>query len=231
MQNLDDSELLRLCGTNRSDEAFSVLVSRHLDLVYSSALRQVRDPHLAKDVAQSVFLLLAKKARTLKRETILTGWLYRTTRFIVSDTFRAENRRRAREHAAMQPLTISDPHGASHEPRWEEIEPLLDDAIATLNEQDRDLLLLRYFEKQSFKDVGRRFGINEDAAQKRVSRALEKLRAFFGGAGRLHHDRYVGNDAFNQRCAGRARRSSFCCSRRRGARGRGDRFIHPPIHS
>ena len=183
MQNLDDSELLRLCGTNRSDEAFSVLVSRHLDLVYSSALRQVRDPHLAKDVAQSVFLLLAKKARTLKRETILTGWLYRTTRFIVSDTFRAENRRRAREHAAMQPLTISDPHGASHEPRWEEIEPLLDDAIATLNEQDRDLLLLRYFEKQSFKDVGRRFGINEDAAQKRVSRALEKLRAFFAARG------------------------------------------------
>jgi RNA polymerase sigma factor (sigma-70 family) len=189
MQNCDDQELLRLCGTKRSDEAFSILVSRHLDFVYSSALRQVRDQHLAKDVAQSVFLLLVKKSRTLHRDTILTGWLYRTTRFVVSDTLRAENRRRAREHAAMQP-PISEPynrhtgqHAISHEPRWEEIEPLLDDAIATLNEQDRDLVLLRYFEKQSLKEVGRRLGINEDTAQKRVSRALDKLRAFFAAQG------------------------------------------------
>ena len=186
MHNIDDQELLRLVGTKRSDEALSTLVSRHLNLVYSSALRQVRDPHLAKDVAQSVFLLLAKKSRSLHRDTILTGWLYRTTRFVVSDTLRAENRRRAREHAAMQPLATSEPHTshtASHEPRWEEIEPLLDDAIATLNEQDRDLVLLRYFEKQSLREVGHRLGINEDAAQKRVSRALEKLRAFFAARG------------------------------------------------
>ena len=179
MHHFDDHELLRLCGTERSDEAFSMLLSRHVDLVYSSALRQVRDPHLAKDVSQSVFLLLAKKSRTFDRDTILAGWLYRTTRFVVSDTLRAENRRRAREHAAMQPLTTSGPQ----ESRWEEIEPLLDDAMATLNDQDRDLLLLRYFEKQSLKEVGRRLSINEDTAQKRVSRALEKLRAFFSTRG------------------------------------------------
>src|SRR5687768_9479253 len=150
MQNCDDQELLRLCGTKQSDEAFSILVSRHLDLVYSSALRQVRDPHLAKDVAQSVFLLLAKKSRRLDHDTILTGWLYRTTRFVVSDTLRTETRRRAREYAAMQ-TPISEPHSqhtTSLEPRWEEIEPLLDDAIAALNEQDRDLVLLRYFENR-----------------------------------------------------------------------------------
>src|SRR5688500_8191402 len=101
MQHLDDAELLRHCGTNRSEEALSILINRHLDLVYSSALRQVRDPHLAKDVAQSVFLLLAKKGRSLMPETILTGWLYRSTRFIALESVRAENRRRAREHAAM----------------------------------------------------------------------------------------------------------------------------------
>src|SRR5690606_38117719 len=102
MQHLPDNELLSYSGTRRFEEALSVLVHRHLDLVYSAALRQVRDPHLARDVAQSVFLLLARKAGSIKAGTILTGWLYRSTRFIASETIRSENRRRAREHAAMQ---------------------------------------------------------------------------------------------------------------------------------
>jgi RNA polymerase sigma factor (sigma-70 family) len=180
MRDLNDIDLLRRFGTKRSEEAFSILVARHLDLVYSAALRQVRDPHLAKDVSQSVFLRLAKKAGALKSGTILSGWLYRTTQFVARETLRSEYRRRARETAAMQTLTETPNHSP-----WEEIEPLLDEAIADLNEQDRNLVLLRYFESKSFREVGRQLGISEDAAQKRATRALEKLRgslAFRGAA-------------------------------------------------
>lgn len=178
MDRSADIELLEQYARNGSEEAFANLVSRHVDLVYSAAIRQVREPDLAEEVVQQVFILLARKASSLGRETIVAGWLYRTTRFVASEILRAQHRRRLREYKAIQahepPMDNSD---------WQEIAPLLDEAMARLNDSDRNLLLLRFFEKRSLREVGEAMGIKEDAAQKRVTRSLEKLRAFFSARG------------------------------------------------
>lgn len=173
MHERADIDLLRQFAADRSDEAFATLVSRHLNLVYSAALRHVRDADLAKDVSQTVFLLLAKKARSLSQTTILASWLYRAAGYVAADVLKSENRRRHRETAAMEPLCESPSANAAP---WREIEPFLDRAMEDLGEKDRALVLLRYFENKSLKDVGAAFGITEDAAQKRVARAVEKLR-------------------------------------------------------
>lgn len=167
-------ELVRRYVAEGSEEAFATLVRRHLNVVYASARRQVRDPHVAEEVVQTVFVLLARKARSLPKGTLLTGWLYRATRYVASEVWRSETRRRVREQAAMEPL-LESPEPSP----WEEIEPHLDEAMAGLGETDRNLVLLRYFENRSLKQVGAVVGISEDAAQKRVARALEKLRAIF----------------------------------------------------
>lgn len=175
---MDDSALLRQFVTGDSEEAFSRIVSQHLNLVYSAALRQVRDPHLAQDVTQSVFVLLARKARGLPNSVLLSGWLYRAAGFVAADALRAENRRRQRETAAMEPL-----YESKRDSVWAEIEPILDGAMAELSEKDRNLVLLRFFEEKSLKDVGAALGISEDAAQKKVARALEKLRGILEARG------------------------------------------------
>lgn len=172
MHERADIDLLRQFASDRSEEAFSELVSRHIDLVYSAALRRVRDADLAKDVSQTVFLLLAKKARSLSQTTILASWLYRAAGYVAADVLKSENRRRHRETAAMEPLYDSSANAAP----WREIEPFLDRAMEDLGEKDRALVLLRYFENKSLKEVGAAFDISEDAAQKRVTRAVEKLR-------------------------------------------------------
>ena len=174
MPDVDDMELVQRYVAEGSEEAFATLVRRHLDVVHASARRQVRDPHVAEEVVQTVFVLLARKARSLRRGTLLTGWLYRATRYVASEVWRSETRRRVREQAAMEPL-----HESPEPSPWEEIEPYLDEAMAGLGEADRNLVLLRYFENRSLKQVGAVVGISEDAAQKRVARALEKLRAIF----------------------------------------------------
>ncbi len=153
------------------EEAFSTLVSRHINLVYGAALRRVRDPHLAEEIAQTVFVLLSKKARTLPRTAILAGWLYRATGYVASDALRSENRRRHRETAA-----LNLPSEERTMTSWEEIEPILDPAMATLREKERTLILLRFFEDKSLKEIGSILGVSEDAAQKKVMRAMEKLR-------------------------------------------------------
>ena len=178
MVNWDDIELLRQYATGRSNEAFAALVARHVDVVYSAALRQVHNPHWAQEVTQRVFILLAQKARWMGKNTILTGWLYRSTRYVASEVMRSENRRRIREQEAMQ--TLDEP--ADNSP-WTEIAPLLDEAMARLNGPDRNALLLRYFKNRNLKELGEALGIKEDAAQKRVARALEKLRRFFAQRG------------------------------------------------
>ena len=169
-----DTELLREYVTSGSDNAFAALVSRYLGLIYSSALRQVRDPSLAEEIAQAVFIILARKAHRLKPGTILSGWLFQTTRFAAADALKIRSRRQKYEQEA----TLMERSEADE--AWRQLTPFLDEAISILNPKDRNAILLRYFEKKSLKEVGAALGLNEDAAQKCVSRALEKLRLFFG---------------------------------------------------
>lgn len=178
MREASDVQLLRDYVEHGDEAAFREIVVRHTDAVYSAALRQVSSPDLARDVAQSVFTDLARKApslvQTLDANASLLGWLYRSTRFAALNQRRDDHRRQARERLAMEQLdTASDPT-----PEWERIGPVLDEAMADLSEDDREALLLRFFRSHDFRAIGQSLGLSDDAAQKRVSRALEKLRAY-----------------------------------------------------
>jgi len=175
MHSLDDAELLSRYVMQRSEGAFATLVERHVSLVYSSALRQVRDPHLAEEITQAVFVILARKAGSLRRETVLAGWLCRTAHFAACNTLKAEHRRHRHEQEAYMESLLHEPEPDT----WPQIAPLLDEAVAQLGEADRNAVVLRYYQQKPLDEVGRVLGLNADAAQKRVSRALEKLRKFF----------------------------------------------------
>ena len=183
MHDQSDAQLLRAYAERGAEAAFAEIVARHTDLVYSAALRQVYSPDLARDVTQSVFTDLARKARTvsanLNPEASLVGWLYRGTRFAARDLYRNETRRTQRERQAMEQL-LSAPETA---PDWEQLRPVLDDAMSELDDTDRDAVLLRYFKNHDLRTVGATLGISDDAAQKRVSRAVERLREFFAKRG------------------------------------------------
>lgn len=176
MNSLTDQELLRDFVARRSEPAFGKLVSRHVDLVYSAALRMVCDGHLAQDVTQGVFIALAQNARQLADRPVLSGWLHRTAQNIAANTVRSEVRRHTREQeaAAMNELLGNEPDAT-----WEMISPHLDAAMGTLDEADRDALVLRYFERKSAREMAVILGTSEEAAQKRVSRAVERLRELF----------------------------------------------------
>ncbi|HEU5397065.1 MAG TPA: sigma-70 family RNA polymerase sigma factor [Verrucomicrobiae bacterium] len=176
MQTSDDMTLLREFVASRSENAFAAIVARHLNVVYSAALRQVGDAHLAQDVAQAVFIVLARKAPGLDEKTFLTGWLFKTTRYIALAELRLRARRQKKETEAYVHHALS---GASDENAWPQIAPLLDAAMARLGEIDRRALLLRYFEGKSLAEVGAALAITEEAARKRVSRGTDKLRQFF----------------------------------------------------
>jgi RNA polymerase sigma factor (sigma-70 family) len=174
---MNDWELLQAYAKNRSERAFAELVSLHLDWIHSVALRHVGDPHLAEDVAQSVFVLLAHKARDLRPGTYLGGWLFRTTCNVAAHAQRAEQRRKSRESTACSMINDNSPH-ENDEIVWQQLAPHLDVAVSALSESDRSAVLLRFYEKASMRKVGDRLGISEEAAKKRVSRALEKMREF-----------------------------------------------------
>lgn len=178
----DDFELLERYARGRSQQAFAELVRRHVDLVYSAALRQVRDPGTAEDVTQTVFVLLASRAATIRPQTILAGWLLNTAHFAARDTRRAAGRRRRHEQAAARRKAAQMNHPtppADHVLNSDErsrLEALLDALLARLGAAGRDALVLRFFEQNSFLEVGRRLGITEEAAKKRVARSLQRLR-------------------------------------------------------
>jgi RNA polymerase sigma factor (sigma-70 family) len=180
MNGLSDQQLLRDYTGGRSEAAFAELVRRHVDLVYCAAMRMIRDAHLAEDVTQSVFVALARNARQLTGRSVLSGWLHRTAQNIAAQTVRTDVRRRAREQeaAAMNELLATEP-----DTLWEQIAPHLDAALGELSEPDRDALLLRYFERKSACEMAQTLGISDEAAQKRVSRAVERLREFFAKRG------------------------------------------------
>ena len=136
--------------------------------------------HLAEDVTQGVFVALAQNARQLTHHPVLSGWLHRTTQNLAANAVRTNVRRQTREQeaAAMNEL-LSTGSDAS----WEHIAPHLDAALGELSEPDRDAVLLRYFEKKSAQEMAERLGISDEAAQKRVSRAVERLREFFAKRG------------------------------------------------
>ncbi len=180
MHHLTDSELLRNYAQSGAETAFAILVQRYVDFVYSAAVRLVRDPHLAEDVTQRVFVALARQSNGLAGRLILSGWLHRTTRNISAETVRATVRRRAREReAATMNTVLEGPPDAA----WDELAPQLDEALGQLAERDRDALLLRYFQQRSAKEMAALLGLSEEAAQKRVSRALGRLRDCLGRRG------------------------------------------------
>ena len=176
MTDQTDSLLLKAYAERRLEAAFNELVHRHVDLVYSAAIRMVRDPHLAEDVTQGAFIALARQASELVDRATLAGWLHRTAQNIAAQTVRTIERRRAREQEAFamgkQISTLADVW-------WEQIEPHLDAALGELNDADRDAVVLRYFHKKSAAEIATILGVSDDAAQKRVSRAVEKLREVF----------------------------------------------------
>ncbi|HEY3762820.1 MAG TPA: sigma-70 family RNA polymerase sigma factor [Verrucomicrobiae bacterium] len=172
---MDDQELLSQYVDQQSEKAFADLVTRHIDLVYSTALRIVRDPGLAKDVTQSVFIQLAQKAPSIRSGHALPGWLYRVASSQAVNAVRNERTRRERE---MEAMTMKSPEPDTNA-AWKAILPHLDDAMRTLKATEQNAIVLRFFEGRSWREVGDALSLNEDTAQKRVSRALDKLRIHF----------------------------------------------------
>lgn len=178
----EDMELLRRYASNRSDEDFTRLARRHLNLVYFSALRRTNgNVHLAEDVTQLVFIALAREASSLQRHTVLAGWLYVATRNAAAQAMRTEQRRITREQEAFAMQESSS--SPIQETDWDRIRPQLDIVLDQLNEQDRDAVLLRYFQNRPFAEIGGTLQISDDAARMRVDRALEKLRTLLARRG------------------------------------------------
>jgi RNA polymerase sigma factor (sigma-70 family) len=181
MSSSSDAELLARYAHDGSREAFGELVARHRDWVHSVAVRRVRDEHLADDVTQAVFIVLARRARTIRQGTVLSAWLFGVTRFASAAALRGESRRKRHEMAAAamrQGELIAATPGDADDAISEE----LDRALAKLGGKDRTAVLLRYYERKTLAEVGQVLGISEEAARKRVDRAVEKLRVRVAGA-------------------------------------------------
>ena len=172
MTMTESQQLLGDYVTKGSEEAFQELVARYVDLVYSTAIRLVEgDPHRAKDVAQTVFVDLSRAAAKLAPNSMLGGWLHRHTCFVARTVMRGERRRQARERRAMEMSALDNQPDMA----LAEIAPVLDEAINELGADDRDAILLRFFERRNLRSVGEALGTSENVAQKRVARAVQEL--------------------------------------------------------
>lgn len=179
MQTTDDQVLLRQYAETGSEDAFSELLRRHVNLVYSAAMRRVGNPEQAEEITQAVFVILARKARGLSQKVILSGWLYRAASLAAASSIRADARRKRREEEAMMQPTSAD----NETDAWVQIAPMLDGAMDRLSRSDREAIVMRFFEGKSMQAVGDACGISENAAKKRVYRGLEALRKFFSKRG------------------------------------------------
>jgi uncharacterized protein (TIGR03435 family) len=175
MPELDDHQLLAEFVRCQSEAAFTELVRRYAGLVYSTAFRFCSNPHHAEEITQAVFVILARKANKLSLRVVISGWLYQTARLTAANFVKGEVRRRRREQEAFMQSNLHK----SDSPAWEQIAPLLDEAMGALGETDRNAVLLRYFENRTSQEIGAALRLNEETARKRVNRALEKLRHFF----------------------------------------------------
>ena len=176
MPDANDMDLAREYATRNSEPAFETLVRRHVSLVYSVALRQVGNPAQAEEITQAVFLILARKAARLRPDTVLAGWLHETARFASASFLRGELRRQRREQEAYVQSKLQE---STPDPAWEQLAPLLDEAIGQLGKADRNAVVLRYFQNKSAREIAAALNVHESAAQKRLNRAVEKLRAWF----------------------------------------------------
>lgn len=176
---MSDSQLLRAYVEDRSEASFADLVLRHIDWVHSAAVRMVGDQHLAEDVTQTVFITLSCSAHRLLRRERIAPWLFEVLRRTAANAKRARYRRRLYEQlaATMKPETIITAPGQSD---WQSI---LDELVARLRKKDRELVLMRFYEQKSLADVGRATGVSEDAARKRVERAVDRLRKMLAARG------------------------------------------------
>ena len=177
MSEPDDITLLKQYAGG-DESAFTTLFERHVHLVYSAALRQSRNPTHAEEVTQAVFILLARKAKSLSPKIVLSGWLYQAARLTTASLIKREIRRQRREQEVYM-QTLTEPDTAL----WEKISPLLDDAMGRLGEEDRSAIVLRYFENRTSQEAAAALKLNEVTARKRLSRALEKLQKFFSQRG------------------------------------------------
>jgi RNA polymerase sigma factor (sigma-70 family) len=173
--NGDEMKLLREYASRNSEPAFETLVQRHINLVYSVALRRLGNTHAAEEVTQAVFVILARKASTLRENTILSGWLYQTTRLTAANFERTARRRKFREQEAYMQCTQE----AETDNSWQRLSPLLEEAMTRLGQIERDALVLRFFENRTIREVAHALGLQEAATQKRVNRATEKVRKYF----------------------------------------------------
>jgi RNA polymerase sigma factor (sigma-70 family) len=174
----DDLQLLQEFRERGSEEAFRALVERHAGMVHGVA-RRVAGENLAQEVTQTVFVLLARKANRLGSNVVLAGWLYRAARLAALEAIRREKRKQQ----IKEKLSAMSPDTSEQESLWQQIAPMLDEAMARLRNADREALLLRFFEGRSFAEVALATGSSEAAAKMRVSRALEKLRTIFSDKG------------------------------------------------
>jgi RNA polymerase sigma factor (sigma-70 family) len=174
-----DRDLVRSYASEGSETAFRALVGRHVDLVFATALRQVGNTGLAEEITQNVFVQLARKAPALAGHETIAGWLHRSAILESKARFRAEMRRRRREEVA---AALAETESAGRDPAAD-LSPLLDEALLQLREADRLALVLRFLEERSLREVGTALGIDEDAARKRVSRALSRVTEFFRSRG------------------------------------------------
>src|SRR5438445_606348 len=143
----DDMTLVREYAQSNSEQAFATLVSRHINVVYSVALRQVGDAHLAQEISQAVFIILARKARSLSPKTILSGWLCRTARYVSADLLKNQRRRQSREQESHMQSLLNEPDSTA----WSQIGPLLDEALNCLGEKEHDAVVLRFFDDKDLK--------------------------------------------------------------------------------
>ena len=189
----DDLELLWEYGRSGDNHAFSTVASRYIDLIYSAALRQVRDPHVAQDVTQATLIILMNKASSLPRGTVVPGWLLRVTRFAALDAMKLQRRRTRHERQAAIMRSESSPSSDSNEVKWEDVAPQVDEALLKLKTDDRDAVVLRYLLGKTPEEIAWVLNVSEEAARQRVSRALGRLRDILSRSGITAAENAIGS--------------------------------------